>query len=59
MAALVSLWALVYAVWAVARHHVLETTAYDLGIFFQDVRGWAHLHLPIVSVKGVHDHALA
>ena len=56
VAALVSFWALVYAVWAVARHHVFETTAYDLGIFFEAVRGWAHLGLPIVPVKGIHDH---
>jgi uncharacterized membrane protein len=52
---LVSGWAAVYAVFAVARHHVFETTAYDLGIFFEAVRGWAHLGWPIVEVKGVHD----
>jgi uncharacterized membrane protein len=48
--------ALLYSVFAVARHHVFETTAYDLGIFFEAVRSWAHLHLPIVPVKGVHDN---
>ena len=56
VAALASGWGLVYAVFAVARHHVFETSAYDLGIFFQAVRGWAHLGLPIVPLKGVHDH---
>ena len=53
---LVAGFGLMYSVFAVARHHVFETTAYDLGIFFEAVRGWAHLHLPIVPVKGVHDH---
>jgi uncharacterized membrane protein len=56
VAALVSFWGLVYSVFAVARHHVFETTAYDLGIFFEAVRGWAHFGLPIVPVKGVHDN---
>ena len=56
VALLVSFWGLLYSVFAVARHHVFETTAYDLGIFFEAVRGWAHLRLPIVPVKGVHDH---
>ena len=56
VAALASFWALVYSVFAVARHHVFETTAYDLGIFFEAVRGWAHLGLPIVPVKGIHDN---
>ncbi len=56
VALLVSFWGLLYSVFAVARHHVFETTAYDLGIFFEAVRSWAHLGLPIVPVKGVHDH---
>jgi uncharacterized membrane protein len=56
VAALASFWGLLYSVFAVARHHVFETTAYDLGIFFEAVRGWAHFGLPIVPVKGVHDH---
>jgi uncharacterized membrane protein len=55
VALLVSCWGLLYSVFAVARHHVFETTAYDLGIFFEAVRGWAHFGLPIVPVKGVHD----
>jgi uncharacterized membrane protein len=56
VALLASFWGLLYSVFAVARHHVFETTAYDLGIFFEAVRGWAHFGLPIVPVKGVHDH---
>jgi uncharacterized membrane protein len=56
VAILVGGWGLIYSVYAVARHHIFETTAYDLGIFFEAVRGWAHLGLPIVPVKGVHDH---
>src|SRR3954454_25333445 len=56
VAALVAFWALVYDVLAVDRKRVFEITAYDLGIFFEAVRGWAHLGLPIVPVKGVHDH---
>ncbi|MDX6229832.1 MAG: hypothetical protein QOI76_3222 [Frankiales bacterium] len=55
VALLASFSGLVYSVFSVARHHVFETTAYDLGIFFEAVRGWAHLGLPIVPVKGVHD----
>ncbi len=56
VALLVGFWTLIYSVFAVARHHVFETTAYDLGIFFEALRGWAHLGWPIVPVKGVHDH---
>lgn len=56
VAALALATTVVYAGFAVLRHHALETSAYDLGIFFEAVRGWAHLHLPIVHVKGVHNH---
>ncbi|MBW6434914.1 DUF2079 domain-containing protein [Actinoplanes hulinensis] len=42
---------LAYACWSVHRHLRLETSAYDLGIFEQAVRGYAHLGAPEVTIK--------
>lgn len=44
--------ATVYAVVAVQRHRLLLTTGFDLGIFEQALRGYAHLQAPIASLKG-------
>jgi uncharacterized membrane protein len=44
----------VYAAVSVLRHRAFETTAFDLGIFYDAVRHWAHFSLPHVAVKGVH-----
>ncbi|MGA5304671.1 DUF2079 domain-containing protein [Nucisporomicrobium flavum] len=42
---------LAYASWSVHRHLRLETSGYDLGIFEQAVRGYAHLHAPEATIK--------
>lgn len=53
-----ALWALfavvaaVYAVFAVTCYAQYRTAGYDLGIFDQAVRGYAHLRLPVATLKG-------
>jgi uncharacterized membrane protein len=41
-----------YATLSVSRHLRLRTTGFDLGIFDQAVRGYAHLGPPVVDLKG-------
>jgi uncharacterized membrane protein len=43
---------LLYAALSVSRHLQLRTTGYDLGIFEQAVRGYAHLGPPVAELKG-------
>ncbi|QIQ02909.1 DUF2079 domain-containing protein [Streptomyces liangshanensis] len=43
---------LLYATVAVRRHLLLRTTGYDLGIFEQAVRAYAHLRAPVVPLRG-------
>ncbi len=42
----------VYAVVSLARLHRLGTRSWDVAIFEQAIRGYAHLGAPIVDVKG-------
>lgn len=42
---------LTYACWSIHRHLRLETRGYDLGIFEQAVRGYAHLGAPEATIK--------
>lgn len=49
---------LAYAVISVARYRTLGTSSWDLGIFEQAVRGYAHLRAPIVDLKGPGTHIL-
>lgn len=42
----------VYSVYALARQATYLTAGYDLGIFDQAVREYAHFHAPIVALKG-------
>lgn len=42
----------VYSVYALARQVTYLTAGYDLGIFDQAVREYAHFHAPIVTLKG-------
>lgn len=42
----------VYSVYALARQATYLTAGYDLGIFDQAVREYAHFHAPIVTLKG-------
>ncbi|HEY2833647.1 MAG TPA: DUF2079 domain-containing protein [Sporichthyaceae bacterium] len=41
-----------YTVVSVRQHVRLHSTGYDLGIFEQAVRSWAHGHLPHSEIKG-------
>ncbi|MER6913653.1 DUF2079 domain-containing protein [Streptomyces sp. NPDC000594] len=41
-----------YATVAVRRHLLLRTTGYDLGIFEQAVRAYAHLRPPLAPLRG-------
>ncbi|MEU2155029.1 DUF2079 domain-containing protein [Streptomyces sp. NPDC019396] len=43
---------LLYTTVAVRRHLLLRTTGYDLGIFEQAVRGYAHFRAPVVPLRG-------
>ncbi|MFJ3900801.1 DUF2079 domain-containing protein [Streptomyces sp. NPDC090025] len=43
---------LLYATVAVRRHVLMRTTGYDLGIFEQAVRGYAHLGAPVAPLRG-------
>ncbi|MFD8144880.1 DUF2079 domain-containing protein [Streptomyces sp. NPDC059708] len=42
----------VYAALSVTRHLRMEDASYDLGIFEQAVRAYAHLRVPVVDLKG-------
>ncbi|WP_079188729.1 DUF2079 domain-containing protein [Streptomyces sp. CB02009] len=46
-----------YTVLSVSRHRLMLTTGYDLGIFEQAVRSYAHGRLPVSELKG-HDYPL-
>ncbi|WP_433324153.1 DUF2079 domain-containing protein [Spirillospora sp. CA-294931] len=47
-----------YTAFSVIRHLSLRTTGYDLGIFEQAVRGYAHLRAPVSELKGPGFHLL-
>jgi hypothetical protein len=49
---------LAYTAWSVARYRRMLTLSYDLGIFEQTVKGYAHLRAPIVDLKGPGFNAL-
>jgi hypothetical protein len=40
-----------YACWSIHRHLRLQTSGYDLGIFEQAIRGYAHLGAPEATIK--------
>lgn len=42
----------VYTAFTVTQYLRLGAPSWDLGIFVQEVRGYAHLHAPIVDIKG-------
>src|SRR5260221_577042 len=44
-----------YSVFALGVYHTFQTTSYDLVIFDQAVRSYAHFHPGISIVKGVHN----
>lgn len=43
-----------YAALSLRRHQLMLTSGYDLGIFEQAVRSYAHGHLPVAELKGHH-----
>ncbi|MER7107867.1 DUF2079 domain-containing protein [Streptomyces sp. NPDC000229] len=47
-----------YATLSVLRHRRMETRSWDLGIFEQAVRGYAHLQAPVADLKGPGTHIL-
>lgn len=48
-----------YAAYAVSRQVTYLTAGYDLGIFDQAVRDYAHFRAPIVALKGEHYNIFA
>jgi uncharacterized membrane protein len=52
---LTALTAAAYCVFALTRYRTFQTSSYDLVIFDQAVRSYAHLHPGISVVKGVHN----
>lgn len=50
--ALTALFAALYCVISVRRHERLLSMGYDLGIFEQAVKAYAHLNAPVVALKG-------
>jgi len=47
--------AALYTVFEVEQQRHFQTAGYDLGIFDQAIRGYAHLHAPVSLMKGVHN----
>jgi uncharacterized membrane protein len=47
--------AVIYAVYSLTLYYTFKTSAYDLTIFDQAVRSYAHFHLGISPLKGVHN----
>ncbi|NJC70529.1 DUF2079 domain-containing protein [Planosporangium thailandense] len=41
-----------YTSFALRKHELIRSTGYDLGIFEQAVRGYAHGHAPVAELKG-------
>jgi uncharacterized membrane protein len=49
---LAALFFVLYAAISIRRHERIITAGYDLGIFEEAIRNYAHLHAPIVALKG-------
>ncbi|WP_280690215.1 DUF2079 domain-containing protein [Kitasatospora sp. GAS204B] len=49
---LAALFFLLYAIVAVRRHQRVLSGGYDLGIFEQAIRNYAHFHAPVADLKG-------
>jgi len=56
VAAISAVAAALYSVFALGEHRHFFTSAYDLGIFDQAVRSYAHLGAPVSLIKGVHNN---
>ena len=53
-----AVFAVLYCVLSLSRHSHLQTAGYDLGIFAQAVKGYAHLSAPISEIKGAQFNLL-
>ncbi|NUS11851.1 MAG: DUF2079 domain-containing protein [Streptomyces sp.] len=49
---LAGVFAAVYAALSLSRYRHMATMSWDLGIFEQAVKGYAHLHAPVADLKG-------
>jgi uncharacterized membrane protein len=49
---LAGLFFVLYSLFCLRRHDAMLTTGYDLGIFEQAVRGYAHFQAPVTPLKG-------
>ena len=58
VAALATMCFLAYSIVSVSNYERFATRSYDLGIFEQTVRRYAHLQAPIVHIKGAHLNVL-
>ncbi len=56
LAALTALAAALYAAFGLAEFRHFRIGGYDLAIFDQAIRGYAHLSAPTSMIKGVHDN---
>ncbi|HEY4702420.1 MAG TPA: hypothetical protein VIH64_11050, partial [Streptosporangiaceae bacterium] len=45
-----------YSVFALVLNYRFQTSSYDLEIFDQAVRSYAHFHPGISPIKGLHNH---
>jgi uncharacterized membrane protein len=55
VAAVTAIAAAIYTVFEIEQQRHFDTAGYDLGIFDQAIRGYAHLHAPVSLMKGVHN----
>jgi uncharacterized membrane protein len=55
VAAVTAIAAGIYTVFEIEQQRHFDTAGYDLGIFDQAIRGYAHLHAPVSLMKGVHN----
>ena len=49
---------LLYTVLSLAENARLLTYAFDLGVYYEALRGYAHFGLPLVALKGAHYNLL-
>jgi len=55
VAAVTTVAAGIYTVFEIEQQRHFNTAGYDLGIFDQAIRGYAHLQAPVSLMKGVHN----
>ena len=58
LAVIIVVTGLLYTVLAVALNAHLFTYGFDLGVYYEALRGYAHFGLPLVALKGTHYNLL-